>query len=73
MKSESNLVNPCLCPLCGQENRCAMEIEQATGEKQAACWCTSAHFSQALLAKIPANARGTACVCATWAKGTPAT
>jgi len=58
------LVNPCLCPLCGQENRCAMEIERTTGVKQDACWCTTARFTQELLAKIPSQAAGKACICA---------
>ena len=33
-------IDQSLCPLCGKANRCAMEIEKETGEKQAACWCS---------------------------------
>lgn len=51
------------CPLCGADNRCAMEIERATGQPQAPCWCVSASFDPALLDRIPDEARGNACVC----------
>ena len=53
-----------LCPLCGQPNRCAMEVEKETGVKQAPCWCTQVDFSADLLARVPAQAQGVACVCA---------
>jgi hypothetical protein len=53
-----------LCPLCGQPNQCAMEIEHATGVEQAPCWCTQVTFSQSLLDSIPATARQMSCVCA---------
>lgn len=56
-------VNPGLCPLCGQVNQCAMEVERATGVKQPPCWCTEASFDAALLAGIPAQARDIACIC----------
>ena len=51
------------CPLCGQGNQCAMEVEKATGEKQPPCWCTKVDFSADLLARVPEEARGTACIC----------
>jgi hypothetical protein len=41
-----------------------MEIEKATGVKQAACWCVGMDFSADLLAKVPASAQGQACICA---------
>jgi len=56
--------NPAICPLCGQGNQCAMEVEQATGVQQPACWCTRATFSQALLDTVPLAARDNACICA---------
>lgn len=58
--------DPTRCPLCGASNLCAMEIERATGEAQPPCWCMAADFSfdEALLARIPAEARGQACICA---------
>ncbi len=55
--------DPARCPLCGQANRCAMEIEKETGAKQVPCWCASVKFDQALLSKIPAASQGLACVC----------
>ncbi|MBW0169405.1 MAG: cysteine-rich CWC family protein [Hydrogenophaga sp.] len=56
--------DPCRCPLCGGDNRCAMEIERETGQPQAPCWCLSATFTAELLARVPPAARGQACICA---------
>jgi len=55
--------------LCGQPNRCANEIERATGVKQEACWCTQVEFSADLLARVPQAARRLACICARCARG----
>jgi hypothetical protein len=41
-----------------------MEIEQATGLPQPPCWCVAASFSTDLLARLPADAQGKACICA---------
>ncbi|WP_367186443.1 cysteine-rich CWC family protein [Rhodoferax sp.] len=62
-------VHPQNCPLCGQPNQCAMEVQLATGIAQPPCWCTQTQFSQDLLNKVPEAARGKACVCAACAKG----
>jgi hypothetical protein len=56
-------VDAARCPLCGQLNQCAMEIEHATGQKQPPCWCMQADFSAELVAKVPAAARDLACIC----------
>lgn len=56
--------DPAHCPICGGDNRCAMEIERETGVQQLPCWCVSATFDPELLAQIPADAEGKACVCA---------
>lgn len=56
---------PDRCPLCGQPNQCAMEIERRTGIQQAACWCAAEKIPQALLDRIDAADVGLACVCAT--------
>ncbi|MGJ7545639.1 cysteine-rich CWC family protein [Variovorax sp. LT1R16] len=56
--------DPTRCPLCGASNVCAMEIAKATGEVQPPCWCLSIDFDAAVLARIPAAARGQACICA---------
>lgn len=58
------LPDPGCCPLCGGDNRCAVEIARATGEAQPPCWCVNATFSPGLLERIPAEARGQACICA---------
>jgi hypothetical protein len=55
--------DPACCPLCGQPNRCAMEVARETGVAQPPCWCASVQFEPALLAQIPAEARDRACVC----------
>jgi len=59
-------VDPSRCPLCGQSNRCAMEVARETGVAPAPCWCmdASVSFTPALLAGVPATARGLACICA---------
>lgn len=61
----SAALNATLCPLCGQANQCAMEVEKATGQPQPPCWCTATDlsFSEALLARVPADARRKACIC----------
>ncbi|MEP6721321.1 MAG: cysteine-rich CWC family protein [Variovorax sp.] len=56
--------DPSRCPLCGAANGCAMEIERETGMAQPPCWCMSANFTDALRARVPADARGLACICA---------
>lgn len=61
-------VNPGLCPLCGQANQCAMEVERETGVKQPPCWCTEVSFDAALLARIPEQARDNTCICAACAQ-----
>lgn len=62
-----------LCPLCGQPNRCAMELERETGVKQGACWCTGVDFSRELLARVPPEAQRRACICPACARaGAPA-
>ena len=55
--------DPAQCPLCSQPNRCAMELEKATGQQQPPCWCTGVTFEPSLLAQIPPASRGQACVC----------
>ena len=57
------LIDPSLCPVCGQPNQCAMEVQKATGLEQQPCWCTHVDLSLDLLAKIPPELRGKACVC----------
>ena len=56
--------DPTRCPLCGGDNRCAMEQARATGQAQPPCWCTTQRFPAELLARLPAEAAGKACICA---------
>jgi hypothetical protein len=60
------------CPLCGEPNACAMELEKATGEVQASCWCVNMGFTPELLAQVPPEAQGKACICAKCAQAAKA-
>ena len=68
MQTPAAPVDPCLCPLCGQPNRCANEVARATGQDQPPCWCTTATFTPELLARVPAQAQRQACICAACAR-----
>lgn len=58
-------VDPGLCPVCGQPNRCAMEQARLSGVAEAGpCWCTQVQFADSLLARVPSAAQGKACICA---------
>lgn len=56
------------CPLCGEPNLCAMEVERVTGEQQPPCWCTQVDFTAELLAQVPAADANLACICAACAR-----
>lgn len=68
MPASIPLVDPCRCPLCGQPNACANEIARATGQAQPPCWCTTVAFPPELLARVPPEAQGQACICAACAR-----
>ncbi|MBG9389246.1 cysteine-rich CWC family protein [Caenimonas aquaedulcis] len=57
-------IDPSRCPLCGGANQCAMEIARATGGQPGTCWCAGVDFPAELLARVPADARHQACICA---------
>lgn len=59
-----NPIDPTRCPLCGGDNRCAMEIERDTGVPQGPCWCVGASITPDLMARLPREAEGKACICA---------
>ncbi|MFZ9252460.1 MAG: cysteine-rich CWC family protein [Hylemonella sp.] len=63
MDTSVSQIDPMRCPLCGQPNACAHEIERVSGQPQAPCWCTRVGFDADLLARVPAQARGLACLC----------
>ena len=56
--------DPTRCPLCGGDNRCAMELARASGEAQPPCWCVDTRFPPDLLQRLPPEAAGQACICA---------
>lgn len=64
MKPAETTFAPDQCPLCGRPNACAMELEKASGEAQPPCWCVNMGFTPALLATVPPDAQGKACICA---------
>jgi len=64
-----DVIVPTLCPLCGQPNRCAMEVQRETGVAQGPCWCTQVDFGAELLARVPPGARDQACICPNCARG----
>ena len=49
--------DPHRCPLCGNINDCGV----AAGQES--CWCFTQTVSPEILKRIPAEARGIACVC----------
>jgi len=55
--------DPTRCPLCGGVNACASALERITGQAQPPCWCMTAAISAEVLARVPPQARGQACVC----------
>ena len=57
------LISKSKCPLCGKFNQCAMEIERETGVRPDPCWCVGLDFSADLLAKLPPEEQGKACIC----------
>ncbi|MGI4777940.1 MAG: cysteine-rich CWC family protein [Janthinobacterium lividum] len=63
--------DPARCPLCGEQNRCAMEIARETATAPEGCWCVSVDFASELIAKVPARARDAACICARCAARAP--
>ena len=62
--SAAPIVDARRCPLCGEPNRCAMEVARETGVEQPPCWCTQADFSTELLAEVPPESQSLACICA---------
>lgn len=53
MKKEET---PSICPLCEQENKCAVSAE-------AGCWCMVSGIPKALIAQVPEAAKNKSCIC----------
>lgn len=48
------------CPVCGGPNECAAAM---SGSFETPCWCRDATFSPDLMARVPEEQRGQACIC----------
>jgi len=57
-------IDPTYCPICQSPNACAMEMARAAGTYPERCWCMDAEFKPEVLALLPSEARGKACICA---------
>lgn len=57
--TQSSMNDGSLCPICHQENHCAM----VAGKDPATCWCHHTAVPQQLLEQIPPENRGISCVC----------
>jgi hypothetical protein len=56
-------VDPKRCPLCGDDNDCGAARGAAT------CWCFESKVPAEVLERVPAAAKGVACVCERCASG----
>ncbi|HNE59838.1 MAG: cysteine-rich CWC family protein [Rubrivivax sp.] len=56
-------IDPTRCPLCGQPNRCAQQARPAGAPAAPHCWCMERRVAPDALARVPAQARGRACLC----------
>jgi Cysteine-rich CWC len=54
-------LRPDRCPICGGPNDCG----GAAGKRE--CWCSSVKISSEALARVPEEAKGNVCMCATCA------
>ncbi|HEY5950472.1 MAG TPA: cysteine-rich CWC family protein [Kofleriaceae bacterium] len=50
-------MDPIRCPLCGDANECQLAAGRST------CWCFYTPAPAHVLARVPAEAQGIACVC----------
>ncbi|MCE0494709.1 cysteine-rich CWC family protein [Vibrio salinus] len=62
MKPNTMTPDPLICPLCGQPNLC---VNLGDSDVMKSCWCNdpSIVFPKALLAQLPPEKRGKACIC----------
>ncbi|UTW02188.1 cysteine-rich CWC family protein [Amphritea atlantica] len=62
MSTTPDTIDPNVCPLCQQANRCG-NIASCGSDPH--CWCSSPEitFSDALLNQVPEATRGKACIC----------
>ncbi len=60
MKMNQPTTDPCICPLCGDDNNCQL-CTPATYKGQ--CWCAAVKFPDGLLERVPPELRNKACLC----------
>lgn len=60
-------VDPTRCPLCSNANECQLAAGRAT------CWCFYIRVHADVLARVPFDTQGLACVCRQCATGGDAT
>lgn len=51
--------NKRICPICGKENHCGQE----QGLPEGACWCRHIEIPKELIALVPDDLKGKACIC----------
>ncbi len=54
-------LDPAHCPFCGQANGCQLCTPAAY---KGPCWCATMEIPDELLARVPAEQRNRACICA---------
>ncbi len=52
--------SPHACPLCGEQNRCAVA---GTGRFDVVCWCSRIEVAPAALARVRKGGVSMACLC----------
>ena len=52
--------SPERCPLCGEPNHCQSATQS---DYKGPCWCMKETFPPGLLARVPEEARRSACIC----------
>ncbi|MGJ8693339.1 MAG: cysteine-rich CWC family protein [Thalassotalea sp.] len=62
MSTTPESINPNLCPICQQDNRCGNLAACSSDES---CWCTAPDisFSEQLLQLVPSAGKNKACIC----------
>ncbi|MFM9990603.1 MAG: cysteine-rich CWC family protein [Burkholderiaceae bacterium] len=60
---QDKVIDPSMCPICGEPNKCAQEIAKATRKPPERCWCMTATFSSEVLDRVPEEAKNKACIC----------
>ncbi|WP_201356374.1 cysteine-rich CWC family protein [Amphritea japonica] len=60
MNTTPNTIDPNLCPICQQDNRCGNIASCGADES---CWCSEITFPEGVLNQVPDEAKGMACIC----------